>query len=265
MATNKNKKKSLAPKRPDPRLLGEIRVDAQQTRPLGGLNPYNPFYAEIGSQFLGLFVDHIALTPQHRVLEIGCGTGRIAKPLAGFLDAGQYVGFDVNRYFVEWCRQNLAAPNCEFVHVDFANAEFNPTGALDAAIDPFPFPSASFHRICAIAVFNHLHPSCLQQYISEISRLLAPRGYFFGTFLLANKHAEHALEQGFASCTFEVRDPDAWYGYHDRPLFTVAHNELHLRRAFIKHGLMIKEPIRYGQWCGSHNAITGHDVVIARK
>lgn len=252
------------PKLPASRLLGEIRVSKRETKPLGGLNPYNQHYADIGRQFLGFFVDYAALLPHHRVLEIGCGTGRIAQPLAGFLEEGTYVGIDVNRYFVDWCTANIKPPNCTFLHVDYANDEFNPGGSLDAA-DPLPFTNGSFHFICAVALFNHLRPASVLHYIGEIARLLAPRGWFFGTFLLANPHAEDALARGFASCSFELREPDAWYGYAARPLFTVAHDEQVIRRACIQHGLMIKEPIRYGQWCGSLNAITGHDVVIARK
>ncbi len=64
---------------------------------------------------------------------------------------------------------------------------------------------------------------------------------------------------------FEKREKHGWYEYKDRPLFNVALPEPDIRRAFIESGMMLKEPIYYGQWCESQNAITGHDAVIAIK
>ena len=37
------------------------------------------------------------LEPSDRVLDVGCGVGRMAMPLTGYLDGGSYAGFDVGR------------------------------------------------------------------------------------------------------------------------------------------------------------------------
>ena len=42
--------------------------------------------------------------PGERVLDVGCGIGRMARPLAGYLTGdGSYDGFDVNREGIRWC------------------------------------------------------------------------------------------------------------------------------------------------------------------
>ncbi len=57
----------------------------------------------VGRRYLSAFVDLGGLQPDHAVLEPGCGTGRMAEPLTGYLgEAGSYDGFDVVAEAVEW-------------------------------------------------------------------------------------------------------------------------------------------------------------------
>ena len=46
------------------------------------------------------------LKPEHRVLDIGCGVGRVALPLTRYLTSGTYDGFDIVK---RWIRCVLAA------------------------------------------------------------------------------------------------------------------------------------------------------------
>src|SRR5262245_30990788 len=51
-------------------------------------------FAGMGRRFLELFVSLGGLKPEHRVLDIGCGIGRMALPLTDFLGSvGEYWGF----------------------------------------------------------------------------------------------------------------------------------------------------------------------------
>src|SRR5207302_10777966 len=47
-------------------------------------------YIEIGEEFFRYFVDIAGLKPQDRVLDVGCGTGRMAQPLTKYLKCGSY-------------------------------------------------------------------------------------------------------------------------------------------------------------------------------
>lgn len=49
-----------------------------------------------GEQFLQYFIELGGLKPSDRVLDVGCGIGRLAIPLTQYLDArGGYAGLDI--------------------------------------------------------------------------------------------------------------------------------------------------------------------------
>jgi len=55
-------------------------------------------FRSVGNAFLGHFREIGKLGPNECVLDIGCGTGRMAVPLLGYLgERGSYIGFDVSR------------------------------------------------------------------------------------------------------------------------------------------------------------------------
>lgn len=253
----------VAPRRPG--LLHDIRVNPAETAPLGGLNPYSPHYAKIGEQFHRLLIEQAGLHQKSTILDIGCGTGRLAHPLHDFLE-GDYHGFDVHPHFIDYCRQTYTKPNFHFKSFDIRHDEYNPSGVIDPVTFEFPYSVNSFDIVTAIAVFNHFQTDWIFQYVRQISRILKPKGIFFGTFLLLNRQSmEFINRRRRAPYQFTHRTPKSWHDYESRPLFNVAHPEDGLRRVFIKSRLMIKEPIRYGEWCESKIALAGPDVIIAQK
>ena len=247
------------------RLLHEIRVDPGVTAPLGGLNPYSPHYARIGKQFHRLLIEQTGLHRGSRLLDVGCGTGRLAHPLQDFLE-GDYHGFDVHPHFIDYCQQTYTKKNFHFKHVDILHDEYNPTGKLDPATFEFPYPSRSFDVVAAVAIFNHFHTRWVFQYVREIARVLKPKGTFLGTILLLNQQSmEFINRRQKPPYQFSHRTPESWHDFQDRPLFNVVHPEEGIRRVFIKSNLMLREPIRYGEWCESKIALAGPDVLVARK
>src|SRR5262249_7881139 len=78
-------------------------------------------------------LEHWGFTSHSHLLEIGCGVGRLAYELSGYLaDDGRYVGFDVKEKAVEWLNTRYAPhlPNFQFDHFDVANVRYRPgTGA----------------------------------------------------------------------------------------------------------------------------------------
>lgn len=246
--------------------LGDLRFSAEETRPLGGLNPYSHHYQEIGERYLQHIKREARLAPHHRVLEIGCGTGRLAKPLIAYLSSGRYVGFDVNNYFVDYCRQTLSTPNAEFQRHDIQHDEFNSAGTIDPAEFRFPFEDEQFDLICALAVFNHFRLDWVLNYLDESARTLKPRGIFFATFILLNGFSiPRIIDRTEHPFCFEKQTETEWFEFADRPLWNVALPELPLRKACMANGLTIKEPLKIGAWCGGLQAMDGHDTVVAIK
>ena len=254
----------LSPRRQQ--LLADIQINPAETRPLGGLNPYSPPFDTIGQQFAKLLADHAGLTPSTKLLDLGCGTGRLTKPLQGTLTEGSYHGLDVHPRFLDFCRQTYTAPNFQFDHLDIRHDEYNPEGKIETTNARLPYATNSFDLVAAVAVFNHFHTSWVFQYVREMGRVLKPRGVLFATILLLNKQSmEFINTRKEPPYSFQHRTPESWHDFRDRPLFNVAHPEEAIRRVFIKSNLMIREPISYGQWCRTQAGLTGPDVIFASK
>lgn len=247
-------------------LLGEITFNATDTAPLGGINPYSEHFDKIGQQFLRFLIDHGKLRPQSAILEIGCGTGRLAKQLINYLDGGKYCGFDVQPQWIEYCKASYNRKNFDFKTIDIYHDEYNPKGTIDPNTVVLPYKDRSFDTICAIAVFNHFRTSWTTRYLEEIARILRPNGTLLCTAIILNNSSMRAIElRKMHPFKFDMRSIDGWYDYSERQLFNTAIPETILRRTLLQNKLMVNEPIRYGEWCGSPTAITGHDVIIANK
>ncbi len=74
------------------------------------------------------------LRPTDHVLDIGCGSGRLALPLTRFLRGGRYEGFDIDAEMIAWCRRAITPrhPSFGFKQLDVANTHYNPAGGMTA-------------------------------------------------------------------------------------------------------------------------------------
>lgn len=129
--------------------------------------------------------DAFHLTEMQRVLDVGCGTGRLAIGLLSMFGqmVPQYVGVDISVTAVRWCRKHIAAhhPMFSFLHLPLRNERYNPAGiALDDRFH-FPWPDASFDAIYLYSVFSHMRSPEIRIYLREFRRLLRQDGHVFLT------------------------------------------------------------------------------------
>jgi SAM-dependent methyltransferase len=99
-------------------------------------------FEETGNELLSYFTRLGGLQPSHSVLDVGCGIGRMARPLTGYLSSGTYEGFDVVPVGIRWCQKNITPryPNFHFTLADIRNADYNPQGELTASQFRFRMP-----------------------------------------------------------------------------------------------------------------------------
>ncbi|MBI4215595.1 MAG: class I SAM-dependent methyltransferase [Parcubacteria group bacterium] len=113
--------------------------------------------------------------PQAKILDVGCGNGRLLELLAGTCPAVaggdyDYTGVDSSRHLVElaWEKWRNKIGQAQFLVKDI--------------LDPLPFPDSFFDSVFCIAVLNHIPSRELQLVVlKEIYRILRPGGYLLMT------------------------------------------------------------------------------------
>ena len=107
------------------------------------------------------FFDGIKPFNNKRVLEIGCGTGRITEFLGD--DFQEVCGVDISEVMVEKAKKRLVAKN---------NIKIYATDGMN-----YPFENAFFDVVFSFIVFQHMPDhSTVKKNLQEIARVLKPGG-----------------------------------------------------------------------------------------
>lgn len=242
-----------------PKLTMRVRSNGLRGQ-LGGSK-----FERMGGIFAQELRNRAGLKPESQVLEIGCGCGRNAFALAAFLQDKGYTGVDIDLPSIKSAQTNafLTRKAYAFEFLDVDNPEYNPNGRYKASEYVFDYPDESFDVIFLVSVVTHLLPTDLENYFSEISRLLKPGGRLvFTTFLM-----DIALH--FNTVQFEYGH-DKWRSSHkDIPEICVGYYLGYLTDTLNQRGLdLLVEPIPSD---GGNRQITGEttkfgqDIVIATK
>lgn len=225
-------------------------------------------YQAVGDEFYGYLLGDAGLKPDERVLDVGCGCGRIALPLTKYLSpAGSYEGFDIMPPLVNWCQRRISRrhPNFRFHLADVHNPVYHPAGRQQPHAYRFPFESASFDCVFLTSVFTHMLPAGLETYLSEISRVLRPGGRTLITFFLLNDESRKLIDQGRSSQPFRHPHDECLVVQPEAPEAAIAYPEETVRRLHAEHGLDLCGPILYGNWCGRENGRSYQDIVLAER
>jgi ubiquinone/menaquinone biosynthesis C-methylase UbiE len=229
----------------------------------GGINNFK----EIGEEFLRYFVELAGLKPQEKVLEIGCGAGRMALPLIPYLkDGGSYYGFDIEPAGVTWCQENITPKyhNFRFHRADVYNLQYNPAGKIRAAEYRFPYADAGFDFVFLASVFTHMLPEDMENYFSEVARVLKKGGRCLSSYFLLNAESLAALET--KKLRFDFKDVGGGVYRVADPLVpeaAVAYDQGYIRGLYEKNGLRVVEPVYYGRWPKREQFLSGQDIIVA--
>ncbi len=114
----------------------------------------------------------LALAPSDRVLELGCGVGRIGRELAP--KVAHWEGTDISANMLDVARERLAG------HANVGFTELKRSSFDGIAAD-------SFGKAYCVAVFIHMDKEDFLLYLEELARVLEPGGLlFFDTWNLAH-------------------------------------------------------------------------------
>src|ERR1700730_13120323 len=222
----------------------------------------------VGEEYLHYFIEDGKLRPDHKVLDVGCGIGRMALPLTHYLSGqGEYYGFDPGAEGVNWCIQHITPqfPNFHFEIADLHNEFFNPLGKYNPENFRFPYDDTYFVFVFLTSVFTHLLPETMRNYFSEIGRVLRKDGRSFITYFLLNPESIALIKEGKSTLNFIHKLNGCWTASPDNPEAAIAFDETEIRNLYQAGPIRIGEPM-YGRWCGRLSGFGGYqDVVVGLK
>ncbi len=222
-------------------------------------------FRAIGAEFLGHFVRRGGLTPDDRVLDLGCGVGRMALPLTQYLQGGTYMGLDVIAPAIAWCSETITPvyPAFTFSHLDVLHPLYNPAGGIAPDGATLPLPDASADFVALVSVLTHLDERMLCRYAREIARVLAPGGRCFATAFLLNRPSRAGIARVAARPAFpDVPEAKVLHAEPEAPLAAVAFDEDLLLARFLDAGLKRRRPAAYGHWSGREHGLSFQDICV---
>lgn len=117
------------------------------------------------TDFMDALRRHHAATSIRRMLDWGCGCGRLSVHFLLDGTVPEFFGCDIDAEAIAWCQENL------------------PAGRFQA-IDPYPptpYPDHFFDVVIGYSVFTHLRRETQNLWLAEMRRLIAPGGLFLAS------------------------------------------------------------------------------------
>jgi SAM-dependent methyltransferase len=123
---------------------------------------YDPLQKLLGFESIHRqLIDQAAIRPNHRVIEIGCGTGNLTILIKHLHPQAEVVGLDPDPKALARARRK-AEQEALSVQLDCGFAE------------ELPYPDATFDRLFSAFMFHHLEPDEKEKTLSETRRVLKP-------------------------------------------------------------------------------------------
>ncbi|MCD6726851.1 MAG: class I SAM-dependent methyltransferase [Solirubrobacteraceae bacterium] len=223
-------------------------------------------FVAVGDELLSRLVPLAKLRPDDRVLEVGCGAGRLARPLADCLGpGGSYDGLGTGPEALAWCRYAYRdRPDFAFTLVEAEERHPLAGAAGDVPNVRLPFADGAFDLVIAAGVVERLAEDRIRILLGEARRVLAVDGRLFATAYLLDDVARGAIAEGSAQPHFAetggggagCEPPSAQIG--------VAHDEEWLLDRVAEAGFRTAG-IRHGTWVPRDGGLGPQDALVARR
>lgn len=225
-------------------------------------------FIEIGNLFLQDFIKKQIINPDSHVLDVGCGIGRSAVPMTRYLQDGTYDGFDIVALGINWCVRNITTkhPNFNFKLVSLYNDLYTDDG-LSAKTFVFPYDSNCFDLVIVLSVFTHMVEEEVEQYMSEISRVLKRGGYCYATFFILNEASQESMTRKNNKFNFRFRKGNYSLISDKVTSANVAYDENYLLNDLFPRNNLTLKSLEYGAWSTNSKGslINFQDIAVLQK
>jgi 2-polyprenyl-3-methyl-5-hydroxy-6-metoxy-1,4-benzoquinol methylase len=158
---------------------------------VGGADNFQSVGTQLASLIMTCVSKYKPVTAAHRILDWGCGCGRVIREMMKFVPPAALTGCDIDTEAIAWDKAHITGPTFD-------------------RIDPYPpsaYSTSAFDLIYGISVMTHLDEQTQLAWLEELSRIAAPGGIVALTVIgenlrRTNMPAESAKtfhETGFAS------------------------------------------------------------------
>jgi SAM-dependent methyltransferase len=223
----------------------------------------------ISSAHMAAYERYCPLRSGQHILEVGCGVGRDAIPIARLQGPqGSYLGVDIIQRSISWCQGNITPryANATFHHFDILSEFYNPTGSLTVADTSFPIGDGTIDRNILQSVFTHMFEDDIVHFLSEFRRVLRPGGLVLASFFVVDDETLAMADAADGVLTFRhpwsegclINDPDT-------PEGAIAYRRAVFDRILDRGGMTLDQPVHLGSWSGRTGVPDGQDIAILKQ
>jgi ubiquinone/menaquinone biosynthesis C-methylase UbiE len=135
------------------------------------------------------------LKPGDTLVDLGCGTGRLAVHVVPMLEGGRYIGVDISRTMLQHARASLR----ERLRSSSSAVEFR-----HQTTHEFLLPDRSVDMVCAFSVFTLMEHEDNYRYLQGVRRIIRDDGRFiFSCLPMDLKFSRHVFAKQAALDTAE--------------------------------------------------------------
>lgn len=147
-------------------------------------------YEFMGSHLVRVLQSY-GLKSDDYLIEVGCGSGRVAYALSksDLMGTVSYLGTDISEELLQYAKKKCKATPWQFVTVDSLR---------------IPERDGQADMVCFFSVFTHLLPEESYLYLQEAKRVLKPNGIIIFTF-------------------FDFKEPNHWPLFHENIQCLIKH------------------------------------------
>ncbi|MBW8778117.1 MAG: class I SAM-dependent methyltransferase [Burkholderiales bacterium] len=239
---------------------------------VGGSDP-----EAVGDACYGILRRYIKIAPDSRLLDFGCGIGRVLLSVLKHQPAiGSIKGFDIMPQVIQFCEKNIASafPRATFDVIQGSNDHYdefirNAGGSSAQSREQILQQyGGKFSGAYAFSVFTHVEKADFRTLLDLLARVLQPGGELLITAFLLTPYSRAAIEK--RECLFPFGETaledegKVFIGNPSDRLGFIAFDLSLVEQMVFDAGLVITH-VEHGSWTGASFSASLQDVIVCRR